>query len=428
MDILILGATGFIGTAVMARLMQDGHRITGLGRDSARAARQNPGSNFVQADLARMQQAGDWTELVELHDVIVNCAGALQDGLRDDLAATQQRAMLALYTAAAAAGGRRIVQVSARLDGAGSDLAFLQTKARADAALKASGLDHVILRPALVIGRNAHGGTALLRALASFPRRLPLIHASSPVETVALDDVAEAVARAVDGHLPHGADLDLAAGPVLSLAQTVARHRQWLGFAPAEPVDLPPWLARPVIALADVAGRLGWRSALRSTAMAVMAEGVTRRPQGQAAPFPLMSLEETLARNPAGAQDLWFARLTLLKAPIILTLAVFWLVSGLIPLARYAVAASYLDGLLSPGPALLAVLAGCALDVALGLGLLFRPTARYALFGMIAASLVYLVAATITGVTLWLDPLGPLVKVVPSILLTLTALAILDER
>jgi hypothetical protein len=29
---------------------------------------------------------------------------------------------------------------------------------------------------------------------------------------------------------------------------------------------------------------------------------------------------------------------------------------------------------------------------------------------------------------LWLDPLGPLVKILPSLLLTLAALAILDER
>ena len=51
-----------------------------------------------------------------------------------------------------------------------------------------------------------------------------------------------------------------------------------------------------------------------------------------------------------------------------------------------------------------------------------------ALTGMIALSLVYLASVTLLSVSLWLDPLGPVVKVLPSILLTVVALAILDER
>ena len=42
--------------------------------------------------------------------------------------------------------------------------------------------------------------------------------------------------------------------------------------------------------------------------------------------------------------------------------------------------------------------------------------------------LAYLAGATALEPALWLDPLGPLVKILPSLLLTLAALAILDER
>ena len=54
-------------------------------------------------------------------------------------------------------------------------------------------------------------------------------------------------------------------------------------------------------------------------------------------------------------------------------------------------------------------------------------TAR-ALKGMVALSLAYLAAASALTPGLWLDPIGPLVKVVPSVLLALATLAILDER
>lgn len=428
MNILILGGNGFIGSAIVCKLAAQGHRVTALGRDTKRAAIQFPGTDFVRADLAGMTSAQDWNRLVADHQVVVNCAGALQDGLRDDLAAVQERAMLALYAAATSAGGRLIVQISARTDGGAADLPFLATKRRADAALKQSGLDHVILRPSLVVGRNAYGGTALVRGLASFPFVIPAIHAEIPVATVVLDDVAEAVAWAVDGRIKPDSDIALAAAGNLSLGEMLALHRRWLGLPAARLMTVPAALARPVTAIADIAGRLGWRSPLRSTAMAVMAEGGAGSSGATPSAFELRSLQQSLDEAPSGVQDLWFARLYLLKAPIILTLSLFWLTSGLIPLVKLAAAVAHFDGLLTYGPALLTVMASCSLDIALGLAVLVRPAARLALLGMVCTSGFYLLAATFAQPALWLDPLGPLVKVLPSILLTLTALATLDER
>jgi hypothetical protein len=67
-------------------------------------------------------------------------------------------------------------------------------------------------------------------------------------------------------------------------------------------------------------------------------------------------------------------------------------------------------------------------DLALGMAVLLRSHARSALTGMLALSAAYLAGGTLIEPELWLDPLGPLVKVLPSILLTLTGLAILEER
>ncbi|MDP2121326.1 MAG: SDR family oxidoreductase [Hoeflea sp.] len=427
MDILILGGTGFIGAAILMRLAGDGHRVTGLGRDTRQAARRYPGAAFVRADLARMSSAADWTDLVAKHQIIVNCAGALQDGPRDDLAAVQERAMLALHEAAKAVGGRLIVQISARTDGGGAGTEFLATKRRSDAALKASGLEHVILRPALVVGRNAHGGTALVRALAGFPLAIPSVHADSPVDIVGLDDVTEAVVRAVDGRLEPGSDIDLAAPGALTLGEVLALHRGWLGLAPARVIAIPALLARPLTALADVAGRLGWRSPLRSTAMAVM-EGGVQGGGAAPAPFALRPLQAILAENPSGVQDLWFARLYLLKAPVLVTLSAFWLVSGLVPLLSLETAAEHFRPILPPPAAYAATLATCALDIWLGLAVLWRRWTARALWAMLVVSLAYLASATLVEPGLWLDPLGPLVKVGPSMLLALVALATLDER
>ncbi|HEV7323048.1 MAG TPA: SDR family oxidoreductase [Ensifer sp.] len=426
MKILILGATGFIGSALLDRLAGDGHSVTGLGRHVARARLKRPDVAWLAADLADMRSPGDWRELVDCHDVIVNCAGALQDGLADDVAATQEAAMLALY-AAAKTSKIRIVQISAPKGGAGSDSTFLATKFRADAALSASGVAHVILRPALVLGRNAHGGSALLRALAALPFVVPLVHADARVETVAMSDVAEAVSAAVAGLMPEGSDLVLGHPQPSTLAELVAAHRQWLGLPPVRIVSLPALLAAPVGLLADVAGRLGWRSPLRSTALSVMAGGVSAA-GGTQAPGPFLSARQSLSAHPSGVQDLWFARLYLLKPLLIAGLSVFWLLSGLIPLFAFDEARQHFLRFLTPGPATVLMMLACLADVVLGIAVLVRPLARRALLGMLALTVAYLASATVFEPELWADPLGPLVKVLPSLLATLATLAILDER
>jgi uncharacterized protein YbjT (DUF2867 family) len=426
MKILILGATGFIGQAILQKLLADGHDVTGIGRAPRRAKEKMPAVRWIGADIGRLT-ASDWPPLIENCDAIVNCAGALQDGWSDDLVATQQKAMTSLYDAAKAAGGRLIIQISARTGGAAASLPFLATKRRADEALAASGLPFVILRPALVVGRNAHGGTALIRALASLPGIIPLVHAQNPIQTVALDDVAEAVALAVSGTLPSGTDIDLAAKDSVTLAELVRLHRVWLGLAPARQISLPALLAKPVALAADLAGKLGWRSPLRTTAMTVMTEGVVSTRPGPDG-LSMSDAATVLARNPSGVQDLWFARLYLLKPLVILTLSIFWLLSGLIPLADASAAAAHFLPFMPPPAAMALTLGTCLIDILLGLAVLFRPTARRSMLGMILVSLAYLAGGTVLEPQLWLDPLGPLVKVLPSLMLTAMTLAILDER
>jgi uncharacterized protein YbjT (DUF2867 family) len=290
-------------------LMAHGRTMTGLGRDPERARRQLQNRNWIKADLKDLGQADDWTLLLDGQDAVVNCAGALQDGLHDDLAASQDRAMRALYAAAAVHGLKCLVQVSANTEASGAETAFLATKRAADKALVASGLAYVIVRPALVLGRNAFGGTALIRALAAMPYALALVHADSRVATVSVDDGAQAVLMAITGEIAPGADLHLAAPESTTLADLVQLHRQWLGLRRAPIIALPAWIARPVGWIADGLGRLGWRSPLRSTALAVMTGGVKSSAATSAAALMPISAKETLARHQAGIQDLWFARL-----------------------------------------------------------------------------------------------------------------------
>lgn len=333
----------------------------------------------------------------------------------------------ALYEAAKRASIKLLVQISANTNGPAANLPFLSTKRAADEALKNSGIPFVLLKPAVIIGRTAYGGSALLRALAAFPLVTPLVHADAQMQFAALDDVAAAVADALEGHIEPGGDLHLTSPETLTLAEAVAIHRQWLGLPKARPVAVPSFAAHATASIADLLGRLGWRSPLRSTALEVAAGGVA----GHIAPAdrPMKSLSETLAGMPAGIQELWFARLYLLKPVIFGTLSMFWLLSGTIALFRFGPSSQHLiETGASPTVAGILTLLTSIADIALGVGVFFRARAAFALKGMIGLSLAYLAAATLLTPALWADPLGPLVKVLPSMALALVALAILDER
>jgi hypothetical protein len=82
----------------------------------------------------------------------------------------------------------------------------------------------------------------------------------------------------------------------------------------------------------------------------------------------------------------------------------------------------------SSGLAMMLTLMTCALDIGLGIALVFRPWSRLALLGMLALSSAYLAVGTVLTPALWIDPLGPFVKVLPSMLLAVIGLAILEER
>ncbi|MEZ5802579.1 MAG: SDR family oxidoreductase [Rhizobiaceae bacterium] len=427
MRVLILGGNGFVGMAVAKLLSDRGNSVVAVGRTVGKSKRQMPQIAWKSMDISRLLGPEAWLALLENIDAVVNCAGALQDSARDNVAAVQYDAMRSLYEAAKQVSIKLLVQISANTNGPAADLPFLSTKRAADEALKSSGIPFVLLKPAVIIGRTAYGGSALLRALAAFPLVTPLVHMEAQMQFAALDEVAAAVADAVEGRIEPGSDLHLASPETLTLAEAVAAHRQWLGLPEARPLAVPSFAARATSSIADLLGRLGWRSPLRSTALEVAAAGVAGNIEPTA--HPIKSLSETLADIPAGVQELWFARLYLLKPVIFGTLSLFWLLSGAIALFRFSSSSQHLVEAGAP-PALAATLTlvTSLADIALGVGVLFRALAALAIKGVIGFSLAYLAAATLLIPSLWADPLGPLVKVLPSMALALVGLAILDER
>jgi uncharacterized protein YbjT (DUF2867 family) len=431
MKILVLGGYGLIGSGVVDALLEAGHDVTGLGRSVEAARRRRPQATWVAADLSILTTPERWAPYLRGFGAVVNCAGVLQDSPRDDIRKIQRDAIVALIAACERAGVSHYIQISAVGADPHAETLFMATKGEADAALRASSLDWTILRPALVLSETAYGATAMLRALAAMPLVVPVAGAGATIRTVDVRDVGTAVVACIEGRVPTRRSYDLAETEPHDLSEIVKAMRAWLGFRPAPVVRLPDWLSALSFRFGDVLGYLGWRTPMRTTAFREALAGIRGDPSGwiEAGGLKPAPLDATLARLPSTIQERWYARAWLARPVAIATLSAFWIVSGLMGLltlhdaaamlAIHGVGSKFVDGV---------VLAGSAVDVALGLAVLVRSAHKAALAGMIAVTVIYLAVGTVVAPGLWLDPLGAFLKAIPAAVLALVLLALCEER
>lgn len=431
-SVLILGAYGFIGSAIANDLSTTGHRVTGFGRNLSYGRSILPRIKWCEGDLGEYRNPQSWASILKDVDVVINASGILQSGPSDDINVTQSGAIIALIEACENAGISQFIQISAC--GASIDAAheFMRSKGHADKRLGESPLRSTILRPGLVIGRNSYGGTELIRMIAALPFVAPQLTGLGQIQCVALSDVIAAVRKAIDRPDALSGSYDLVEAESRPIDQIIAQHRKWLGLGGANwrfPVGRH--LTKIAATASDALGWLGWRSPMRSNAIQSLTDGV-QGDSGQAAVIlgrPAIALERILDGFPAGKQDRIHARLVL-GLPLFLAMLIFlWLGSGLLGIWKADEAAALLSrSTLSPDIALAMVWGGAIADLILAIGLVFRKTVQPALIGTIALSFAYLVGGTIFTPQLWLDPLAPLIKALACTGLSLTCLIVLDKR
>ena len=426
--VAVLGASGLIGGEIARRL---------AGECEVHAFARSFGGTVsaawvVEIDLVALPEHDLHELLADIAPtLVVNCVGILQGDETDTHVGFVRRLVGALN---ALGIGAALVHVSIPGEGADDRTTFARTKREAEAIVGESGLAHVILRPGFVVAPGAYGGSALARSLAAFPLRLPRDDERRPFMAVAASDIAATVAHVARNGVPsNGAVWDLMHPEPLALGDVVDAHERWLRYKPpARRIRMPHWALNIGGRLADLAGHLGWRSPMRSTALAELRRGVEGDPTEwmRATGIEPLSIEAALAAHPATVADLWFARLYPLKAVAIVVLAAFWLISGGIALlvsydeAREILLEAGLGTTLSHA----VTCATGLVDIAVGALIAHRKTARAGLWAAVVVSVAYLGCATLLVPSLWLDPLGALVKTIPATALALLALAMLPDR
>jgi uncharacterized protein YbjT (DUF2867 family) len=432
--ILVLGASGLIGCFITRDLRVRGFPVVGAARKLA--ASQKTGALDLELPLMSME-ATALMKLIRDHrvDVVVNCLGVLQDGPGSDTAAVHRDFVTRLLQAIRdSRRAIRLVHISIPGAAETDQTAFSTTKRDGERLIAESGVAYTILRPGFVVALAAYGGSAMVRSLAAYPFDLPEDEQATPFQPVAMEDIAATIAwlAARDSSEANGETWDLMQEEPVTLGGVVDQFRHALGTREWPRIKMPPLLLDIGAKLGDLANLFGWMPPMRTTAIAELRRGVSGNPAGwiSATGISPKTITEMAAQRPATIQDKWFARLFPIKALIIASLVLFWVVSGFIALViSYDAAADILRSHDFPPSLVDPITIGTSLmDMSIGLLIAFRRTSAFGLIAGIMASLGYMAGAAILTPDLWIEPLGALVKTGPVVVLMLVALLTLENR
>jgi uncharacterized protein YbjT (DUF2867 family) len=219
--ILLTGATGTVGSALLRRLTADGKPVRALVRDGQRLGDQRV---RVQIALGDLSDPPSFRNALRGVDTVVHLAASIRDQPRGSIEELNAVATLRLVRAAERAGVERFVFFSAMNAHHHSRTRFFRAKALAEEAVEESSIPSVIFRPSIIYTPGDPWLTLLDRL-----SRLPAVPVSGSgralYQPVWAEDVAQAVVNALESA---NSTYELAGPEVLSyddIVRTVLRVR-----------------------------------------------------------------------------------------------------------------------------------------------------------------------------------------------------------
>lgn len=242
--ITVFGGAGFLGRSVVGALARQGNQIRVACRRPDEALRCKPMGDVGQVVPvpANVRDDASVEAAVAGADAVVNLVGILYESGRQKFNAVHCDGAGRIATAAAMAGAKQFVHISAIGADIGAASRYARSKGEGEQAVKAAFEKAVILRPSILFGPDDDFFNRFA-ALARISPVLPLIGGGhTRFQPAYVCDVADAVAAVLSNPQSAGRTYELGGPQIYSFRQllelllAVTERKRWL-------VPVPFWAA-----------------------------------------------------------------------------------------------------------------------------------------------------------------------------------------
>lgn len=410
--VLLTGASGFIGAHLTRALLTAGHQVVACVRDPERASQCMPRARAIAADFGRDHEVSDWLPRLDAIDCVINAVGIIRETPQQKFDALHTRAPQALFAACAQTGIARIIQISALGADAHAKSHYHLSKKAADDFLRTLDVNWVIVQPSLAYGTGG-ASASLFNSLAAAPVIALIGRGQQRVQPIHIDDLCELIVRLVS-------DQTVCHETIAAVGARPTTMREWLnvlrrGMRLPDTLNVP--LPMPLMRMLATLGESISSAPLTRETLSMLERGNT----GDATSItkilgrPPLAIEHLIrcdqARGLANA-----ARLSLALPLLRWSIALLWLISGVVSLGLFPVEQSYallarsgITGAWAP----LALYGAAALDIVFGLLILAGRTPRWLWAAQLALIAGYSMIVALFLPEFWLHPYAPMVKNLP---------------
>ncbi|WP_343583380.1 SDR family oxidoreductase [Pseudomonas sp.] len=260
--VFLTGASGFVGSAILRRLLADGMPTVATVRSNSPSL---PATVQV-VHFESFEEASQWGEALRGCDTVIHCAArvhVMNDTEVDPLAAFRKvnvRGTLELARQAVAAGVKRFIFVSSiKVNGEGTapgqpytaedrpqpqdpyGISKMEAEVELQALAKVSGLEVVIVRPVLVYGPGVKANFEAMMHWLNKGVPLPFGAIDNRRSLVALDNLVDLIVTCIDHPAAANQVFLVSDGEDLSTTALLRRMGQALGTAPRL-LPIPAWV------------------------------------------------------------------------------------------------------------------------------------------------------------------------------------------
>lgn len=198
--IFITGGSGFVGKAIIRRLLYDGYHVTTLSRTKSNVPQTLINDDRLSIHQGDITDLGSFISAVRGHDAIINLVGIIREKQSSGITFRKVHVdgTRNIVDASLKAGIRRFIQMSALGASENAESEYHKTKWEAEEIVRNSRLDFTIFKPSVIIGENGEFLKMLVDLIRKF-KTFPLFNGgTSLMQPIMVDDVADGFVKCID--------------------------------------------------------------------------------------------------------------------------------------------------------------------------------------------------------------------------------------